>query len=204
MTILETLVRKHMIDGHEYDRQDYSSSPCGTDFTLCNNAFADLSNRLDDILAATHDDVPKGDMRRIRAVGDNFIQLLTNSFYSLSWLNAKLYNETHPGAPVNTADVNQVRRASQADTLEYYYRERAISSYERWTVIKAFHTCRLCSTCGDDYPTYGGEGFKRDDWGHWLRYREHCSAQLYSESGPPQLCCSVEQPPCQYCKSCGA
>lgn len=36
-----------------------------------------------------------------------------------------------------------------------------------------------------------------------MRYREECSAQLYSQNGPPQLCCSADQPQCQYCKSCG-
>ena len=66
-----------------------------------------------------------------------------------------------------------------------------------------FQTCRLCTTCGGDYPNYGGEGFKQDDWGHWLRFREHCTADLYSESGPPQLCCSADKPPVQYCRSCG-
>lgn len=202
MTILETLVRKHMIDGHEYDHNDYSAT-CGYAFSNCNIAFIDLCSKFEDILGASHNDVPRGELKRIRAVGDNIMTLLTNSMYSLSWLNAKYYNETHPANPVDTKNIGQVRIASQADTLEFNYKEKAVASYERWTVVKAFHTCRMCTSCGGDYKTYSGEGMKRDDWGHWLRHREECSADLYSESGPPRLCCSVEQPPCQYCKSCG-
>jgi hypothetical protein len=70
-------------------------------------------------------------------------------------------------------------------------------------VTKKFQTCRLCTSCGGDYPTYSGEGLSEGDWGYWLRYREQCSAQLTSMSGPPQLCCSRDEPPCQYCQSCG-
>ena len=61
----------------------------------------------------------------------------------------------------------------------------------------------MCSSCGGDYPVYAGQGFNDGDWGDWLRYREQCSAQLVSVNGPPQLCCSVDQPQCQYCRSCG-
>lgn len=66
-------------------------------------------------------------------------------------------------------------------------------------MTKKFQTCRLCITCGGDYPTKGGEILG----GTWNVYRESCSANLTSIIGNNQLCCSIDQPPCQYCKSCG-
>ena len=64
--------------------------------TLCNNAFVDLTKRIDDILSASFEEVPKGDKERVGVVADYLLQLLTNSYYSLTWLNARYYKERHP------------------------------------------------------------------------------------------------------------
>ena len=194
MGILDVLVRKHMIDKIEYQYGSYDVLPCGPLMTLCNNAFVDLCNRFDDLLSASFEESPRGDKKRVRAVADNIMGLIANSYYSLTWLNAKQYEQTHPNEKIDSADLVKVGQVSQATFLKHYFDNRAVAAYERWVATKKFQTCRLCTTCGGDYPTYGGEGLKADDWGHWLRYREECTAQLTSVSGPPQLCCSADEP----------
>ena len=89
MGILDVLVRKHMIEKVEFQYGSYDVLPCGPLMTLCNNAFIDLSNKLDDILSASFDEAPRGDKERVLAVADNLIMLIANSMYSLTWLNAK-------------------------------------------------------------------------------------------------------------------
>ena len=59
--------------------------------TLCNNAFIDLSRKMDDILSASFDESPRGDKERVGALGDNLMLLLSNAMYSLTWVNAKYY-----------------------------------------------------------------------------------------------------------------
>lgn len=91
INILDVLVRKHMIEKVEYQYGGYDVLPCGPMMTLCNNAFVDLSKRLDDILEASFGESPKGDKTRVGLVADNLIELITNSYYSVTWLNAKYY-----------------------------------------------------------------------------------------------------------------
>ncbi len=64
--------------------------------TICNNAFVDLCNRFEDILASSFDESPRGDKKRVILVADNLMQLISNSYYSITWLNTKNYNDTHP------------------------------------------------------------------------------------------------------------
>ena len=76
--------------------------------TLCNNAFITLSDRLDDILGASFEVSPRGQKTRVAKVANMLMQLLTNSFYSLSWLNAKYYQSTHPGEATETYDSDRM------------------------------------------------------------------------------------------------
>ena len=177
--------------------------PCGPAMTLCNNAFIDLAKRLDDIFSSNFNESPKGDKERLSTVADNLILLLTNSYYSLTWLNSRYYKTTHPEDTTADTDTDRIAQISQQPSLKHYLDKHAIASYEKWMSTNKFQTCRLCTSCGGDWPNYMGEGYARGDWGFWLRYRESCQAQLYSESGPPNLCCSADEPPCQYCSSCG-
>lgn len=63
----------------------------------CNIAFTDLTDRFDDILKSSFLESPAGDKTRVRKVGENLIKLLSNSYYTLTWLNAKQANESFPG-----------------------------------------------------------------------------------------------------------
>jgi hypothetical protein len=60
--------------------------------TLCNNAFTDLSDRLEDILSSSFEESPRGDKARVNKVAENLIKLLINSYYSLKWVNSKYAN----------------------------------------------------------------------------------------------------------------
>lgn len=100
--------------------------------TLCNNAFIDLARRLEDILAASFDESPRGDKQRLQTVGDNLMQLLTNSFYSLTWLNARHYKATHPDTTVSDEDTDKIAQLSQSVSLKYYFDNNGIAAYERW------------------------------------------------------------------------
>lgn len=95
-----------MVDKVEYQFGSYEVFPCGPMMTLCNNAFADLANRLDDLLSASFEESPRGDKNRVKLVGDNLILLLQNSYYSITWLNAKFYNEKYPNQPIDTNNIN--------------------------------------------------------------------------------------------------
>lgn len=127
-----------MIDKIDFSYGGYDVLPCGVQMTLCNNAFIDLCNRFDDILSSSFEELPRGDKNRVRSVGDNIMMLITNSFYSLTWLNAKQYNLTHPTNPIDTNNINMVAQASQATTLRHYYKEHAIKAFERWMSTKKF------------------------------------------------------------------
>lgn len=108
MNILDSLVEKHMVLQLEYDVGNYDVLPCGYKMSLCNNAFIDLAKRLDDILGASFDEVPKGDKNRVGKVADNLIMLMTNSYYSLTWLNARHFKETHPNDTTLDTDTNKI------------------------------------------------------------------------------------------------
>lgn len=127
-----------MINKIEYQYGSYDVLPCGPLMTLCNNAFVDLCNRFDDILSASFEEAPRGDKTRVLAVADNIMMLIANSYYSLTWLNAKQYNSTHPLEPIDQTDINMVGQVSQAQFLKHYYDTRAVASYERWTSTKKF------------------------------------------------------------------
>jgi hypothetical protein len=62
-----------MIDKVNYEYGQYDTFPCGPSMTLCNNAFADLCLRLNDILASSFDESPKGDKKRVGLVADNLM-----------------------------------------------------------------------------------------------------------------------------------
>jgi hypothetical protein len=97
-----------MILMEEYQYGSYQVIPCGPSMTLCNNAFIELSNRFEDIMSSSFEESPRGDKTRVFKVGDNLIKLLTNSFYSLTWLNAKYVNQTFPETKVDPNNIPQV------------------------------------------------------------------------------------------------
>jgi hypothetical protein len=105
--------------------------------TLCNNAFIDLSNRLEDIMSSSFEESPRGDKNRVLKVGDNIIKLLANSYYSLTWLNAKFVSEAYPENKIDPKNIKQVEQASQAQLLKFYFNQ-AIDSFERWAVSQKF------------------------------------------------------------------
>lgn len=109
MNILNTLVDKHMVMQLEYDVGGYDVLPCGSSMTLCNNAFVDLSKRLEDIFSANFNEVPKGDKQRLSEVADNLLMLLTNSYYSLTWLNARFYKTMHPDDATANTDTKRIQ-----------------------------------------------------------------------------------------------
>ena len=74
--------------------------------TLCNNAFIDLARRLDDILSSAFEESPRGDKDRVTAVADPIMQLIANSYYSLTWLNAKHFKTSHPEVHIDENDQN--------------------------------------------------------------------------------------------------
>jgi hypothetical protein len=130
--------------------------------TLCNNAFIELANRFDDILSTSFEESPRGYKKRVIMVGDNLIRLMANSFYSLTWLNAKYANQSKPNQ-IDFNNLQQVEGASQSLTLKVYF-DKAINSFETWIVNKTFHSCRLCNSCGGDYPISGGGGLESNRW----------------------------------------
>ncbi|CDW87215.1 UNKNOWN [Stylonychia lemnae] len=203
LSILDTLEEKHLIQKLDFEHGAYDVSPCGNSMTLCNNAFIKLAKSLDDVLEASFEESPKGEKNRVFNLADNLMQRLMNSFYSITWLNAQQYKSSHPTEQISNDDTQKISEITQSITLQHYLKDHAIASYQKWLVEKKFSSCRLCSSCSNDYPLYQGSGEKEDDWGHWLRFRDHCEGDLYNEDGPPNLCCSINEPPVRYCESCG-
>ena len=65
-------------------------------------------------------------------VGDNLMLLLSNAFYSLSWVNARYYKTMHPTVVIEDTDTQKIAQVSQAETLKHYYEGHAVAAYERW------------------------------------------------------------------------
>jgi hypothetical protein len=61
INILDALVTKHLLDKEEFKLDSYEILPCGIKMTLCNNAFIDLANHLDDILSSSFEESPRGE-----------------------------------------------------------------------------------------------------------------------------------------------
>lgn len=76
--------------------------------TLCNNAFIDMCKHLEDVLSSSFDVTPKGDKDRVNQIGDIFMELISNSFYTLTWLNAIHYNRTHPNEIIDQDDTERI------------------------------------------------------------------------------------------------
>lgn len=70
---LKSLVKKHMINKEEYQYGSYQIAPCGPTMTECNNAFTELADRFDDILASSFEESPRGDKKRVFVVADNIM-----------------------------------------------------------------------------------------------------------------------------------
>jgi len=171
--ILEALNLKFIEEKIEFENGKYDSLPCDTGMVACNNAFIDLANKFEDILSTSFEVSPRGDKTRVTTVADNLIKLMANSYYSVTWVNAKYSNRTNP----NKIDVNDIRRveeASQSKILKVYF-DKAIKSYETWIINKFFRSCRLCDACGGDYPINGGGGVSLFTW---QSYMDKCSGNL--------------------------
>jgi hypothetical protein len=125
---------------------------------------------------------------------------LTNSYYSLTWVNAKFANETST-TPIDYSNTKIVEQIAQVPTLKKSL-EKAIASVESWSLTKNFQSCRFCDTCGGDYPMYGGEGTGRPGVGFWYRYGDKCTGTLQEANSIPKLCCTAV-PQCAWCSYCG-
>jgi hypothetical protein len=77
---------------------------------LCNNAFVDLARRIEDILSASFNEVPKGDKERVGKVADNLLMLLINSYYSLTWINSRYYRVKNPDVEIDFGDTEAIAR----------------------------------------------------------------------------------------------
>lgn len=128
MSILDALVKKHMIEKIEFQIGGYDVLPCGPLMAQCNIAFVDLCNRFEDILSASFEESPLGDKKRMQPVADSIMMLIANSYYSLTWLNAKQYNSTHE-SQIDFNNIEQVEQASQSKFLKSYY-DKAVGVYE--------------------------------------------------------------------------
>ena len=78
---------------------------------ICNRAFITLCNRMDGILSACFDESPRGDSARVKAAADKLMLLLTNSFYSLTWVNIKDAERSYPGN-INKNNLAQIKEVS--------------------------------------------------------------------------------------------
>ncbi len=144
--------------------------------TLCNNAFVDLASKMEDILSSSFEESPRGDKARVNKVADNLIKLLTNSYFSLTWVNSKFAQETIK-TPIDYNDTRIVLQIAQIPTLKKSL-DKAIASVKTWSVTKKFESCRFCDSCGGDYPVYGGEGLRKPEVGWWLRFGDKCTGTL--------------------------
>ena len=108
ITILEALVSKHVEYNIGFQDGGYDSVPCGPAMTDCNNAFLDLCKRLEDIFSTSFNEEPKGDKQRISEIADKLMLLLTNSYYSLTWLNSNYYKEKHPEDQIPYTDTAHI------------------------------------------------------------------------------------------------
>ena len=194
MSLLSSLIQKHQITKTEFKWDAYSRT-CGDKMAACNKAFTDLCWRMDRILAASFEESPRGDKNRVKMVADNLILLLTNAFYSVTWANAKSHEQNYPKT-IDPNNLAQVKKVSDENHLKWHFENWAVAAYERWVVTKKFSSCRMCDSCGGDYPVYAGEGFRGHHNNYWTRYREQCSGDLYKGIDYPKLCCSVDQPRC--------
>jgi hypothetical protein len=61
MSVLNTLLEKHMILQYSFEDGGYEALPCGDKMSICNNAFVELCDRFDDLLGAIFNEAPRGD-----------------------------------------------------------------------------------------------------------------------------------------------
>ncbi len=101
-----------MIDKVNYEVGQYDTLPCGPAMTLCNNAFVDLCFRFEDILASSFEESPRGDKKRVNLVANNLMQLITNSYYSVTWVNIQQYKAAHPNDYIEDKDLGKVGQIS--------------------------------------------------------------------------------------------
>jgi hypothetical protein len=193
---LQNLVDKRIKYNQTYVSGLYSRI-CGEDLSKCYNAYLHLCSRVDRILETNFDISPRGDMNRVRPTGSNLISLLTSSLYTITWLNSEYY---HAKFPAEKIDPNDKARVNQISDYEYLddNLKKAIGYFEKWTVKTRFESCRMCTSCGGDYPTYGGEVLI-NPYGNY-KFGEQCSGELREEGGATQICCSASQNfRCDYC-----
>ena len=66
-------------------------------------------------------------------------------------------------------------------------------------------TCRICMSCGADYPHYGGKIWSGGDNNFVTSYDNQCYGDVTHRdpvNGEFDLCCK-SQPVCAFCNSCG-
>ena len=101
-------------------------------------------------MQSSFDSEPKGDKTRVRRAGILLVKTLLNSMYTLNWLNTLKIADAKPDL-----------------TLRQQY-DSGVNAFNKWTKTLKYQSCRLCQSCGGNYPNYGGHGFTEGDWGTWL------------------------------------
>jgi hypothetical protein len=67
--------------------------------------------------------------------------------------------------------------------------------------------CRLCSSCGGNYPLAVGQRLNQGDWGVWRAYESGCTGAYRDTWDQVQMCCGSSPVDntgmCRMCQSCG-
>lgn len=67
-------------------------------------------------------------------------------------------------------------------------------------------SCRLCDSCGGDFPELAAIGIHEDSWGPWKTHGPLCSSPYSDSNAEPHWCCQKKKDhhvPCKFCESCG-
>jgi len=56
-----------------YENGMYTAAPCGAEMILCNNAFFNLADRMEDLLSTSFNESPRGDKKRVGKVANNLL-----------------------------------------------------------------------------------------------------------------------------------
>ena len=154
---LKTLVSKHIFDQipYELDKATTYEVTCGATITDCNYAFKQVCTLFDELLLKNFKLEPKGDKQRVIDLANDVMDLIVNSYYSVTWLNTNHYKQKNPEKVLDPTDIKMIEIMSEAKYLKEDY-DHAVNAYERWVVNKIFQTCRLCDSCGGNFPQENG------------------------------------------------
>jgi len=74
--------------------------------------------------------------------------------------------------------------------------------------VPTVSTCRMCKSCGSNFPIESGAQRHLGDWGPWDAYDDFCSGTYQQHREEVKLCCgALKTDPnngmCRFCASCG-